>query len=187
MSYERPRPAQRDLHGDEKKLYMRVRQTLWDYEPLRASHAEIGIAIDGQDVHLTGRTRTRPQKILAHLLASRVKEVGTVTSDVIADPEIVRSVADTLAASEVTAPYVIQVDCRHGAVILKGEVATEEVRQAAVALAARVPTVLAVQDRMTIGGPTHPPVAVSRHAIGASPDPHAGAVPASPTSAAVGA
>ena len=40
------RAPSRDLRKDEKKLYSRVRRVLWDYEPLRASHAEIFIDIE---------------------------------------------------------------------------------------------------------------------------------------------
>src|SRR5207248_4894235 len=37
------RAPDRELLRGEKKIYTRVRRTLWDYEPLRASHAEIFI------------------------------------------------------------------------------------------------------------------------------------------------
>jgi osmotically-inducible protein OsmY len=56
----------------EKKLYTRVRRTLWDYEPLRASHAEIDIEVQGDQVRLRGRVRTLPQKMIAEALVTRM-------------------------------------------------------------------------------------------------------------------
>jgi len=103
------RAPDRDLERAEKRIYSRVRRVLWDYEPLRASHAEIFIDVEGGAVRLRGRVRTQPQKIIAAALAERMGEVSSVTNELIADPEVVRSVADALAQDERTAPYVIRV------------------------------------------------------------------------------
>ena len=104
----------------EKKLYTRARRVLWDYEPLRASHAEIYIDVDGDHVRLRGRVRTLPQKLIASVLLSRMQDVGSVDNDLVADPEVVRAVADALAQDERTAAYVIRVDARHGVVMQIG-------------------------------------------------------------------
>jgi len=149
------------LQQAEKKLYSRVRRVLWDYEPLRASHAEIFIDIDGQRVRLRGRVRSLPQKLIAEMLISRMRDVGTVSNELIADPEVVRAVADALAQDERTAAYVLRVDARHGLVILRGEVPTETVQQAATDIAASLPVVSSVRNQLTIGGETRPPVALS--------------------------
>jgi osmotically-inducible protein OsmY len=150
------------LERHEKKLYTRVRRVLWDYEPLRASHAEIFIDIEDQAVRLRGRVRTLPQKIIAEALTARLSEVSTVTNALIADPEVVRAVADALAQDERTAPYVIRVDARHGIVTLRGEVPSEAVQQAAIDLASRVPLVSTVRSQLVVGGETYPSVALAR-------------------------
>src|SRR5438270_3115400 len=135
------RAPERELQKHEKKTYSRVRRMLWDYEPLRASHAEIFIDVQDQNVRLRGRVRTLPQKIIAEMLVRRLSEVGGVTNALIADPEVIRAVADALAADARTAAYVIRVDSRHGIVVLRGEVPSDAVVNAAAEIAAQVPTV----------------------------------------------
>src|SRR5207237_6876780 len=140
---------------------------------LRASHAEIFIDVDGNSIRLRGRVRTMPQKLIARVLVERMNEIESVTNDLIADPEVVRGVADALAQDERSAPYVIRVDARHGIVVLRGEVPSEAVQQAALDVAARVPLVSTVRNQLTIGGSSHPAVALSRPALAAdvpSPD-----------------
>jgi osmotically-inducible protein OsmY len=152
----------RDLHKQDKKLYTRVRRVLWDYEPLRASHAEVFIDVDRGAVTLRGRVRTLPQKIIAEMLVRRTSDVDSVTNALVADPEVIRAVADALAQDERTAPYVLQVDSRHGIVVLRGEVPTAAVQDAAADIAAQVPLVSSVRNQLTIGGEVRPPVALAR-------------------------
>jgi osmotically-inducible protein OsmY len=152
------------LQQAEKKLYSRVRRVLWDYEPLRASHAEISIDVEGQHVRLRGRVRSLPQKLIAAVLLERLADVGTVTNELIADPEVVRAVADALAQDERTAAYVLRVDSRHGLVILRGEVPSEAVQQAAIDIASSLPVVHGVRNQLTIGGEARPAVALARPA-----------------------
>jgi osmotically-inducible protein OsmY len=150
------------LERAEKKTYTRVRRVLWDYEPLRASHAEIFIDVEGDQVRLRGRVRTMPQKLIASGLVGRMPEVGEVVNELVADPEVVRAVADALAQDERTAPYVIRVEARHGVVGLRGEVASEAIQEAAVSIAAAVPTVATVRNYLTVGGDTRPAAALAR-------------------------
>jgi BON domain len=171
MSWVVRAPSQ-NLERAEKKLFSRVRRVLWDYEPLRASHAEIDIAIDGQSVRLSGRVRTMPQKLIASGLVERMTDVGAVTNELIADPEVVRAVADALAQDERTAAYVLRVDSRHGVVVLRGEVPSEDVRQAAIDIAATVPLVSSVRNALVVGGEARPAIALARPSTRADePDP----------------
>lgn len=156
------RAPDRDLAREEKKIYTRVRRALWDYEPLRASHAEIFIDIDGDQVRLRGRVRTQPQKLIAEVLVRRMPEVGGVINELIADPEVVRAVADALAQDERTAPYVIRVDSRHGVVSLRGEVASEAIQEAAVSIASTVPLLQTVRNYLTVGGDARPTAVLTR-------------------------
>jgi osmotically-inducible protein OsmY len=166
------RAPDRDLEREEKKVYTRVRRVLWDYEPLRASHAEIFIDVVGDNVRLRGRVRTLPQKLIASVLVERMTEVRSVTNELIADPDLVRAVADALAQDERTAAYVIRVDARHGVVTLRGEVATMDVQETAMQIAASVPQVITVRNQMTIGGDPRPAVALARpSAVADEPNP----------------
>ncbi len=139
-----------------------MRRVLWDYEPLRASHAEIFIDVQGNQVRLRGRVRTLPQKLIAGGIVARMPEVGEVVNELIADPDVVRAVADALSQDERTAAYVLRVDARHGVVTLRGEVAAQGVQDAAMAIAAGVPLVATVRNLTTIGGDPRPPVALPR-------------------------
>ena len=161
MSWVIRAPA-RDLERAEKKLYTRVRRVLWEYEPLRASHAEIDIAIAGGSVVLRGRVRTMPQKLIARVLVERMTDVDDVTNELISDPEVVRAVADALAQDERTAAYVIRVDSRHGVVVLRGAVPSDDVVQAAIEIAATVPLVSSVRNALAVGGEARPAVALPR-------------------------
>jgi len=161
MSWVIRAPA-RELERAEKKLYTRVRRVLWDYEPLRASHAEIDIAVAGGTVHLRGRVRTLPQKLIARVLVERMTDVGEVINELVSDPEVVRAVADALAQDERTAAYVIRVDSRHGVVVLRGEVPSDAVVQAAIEIAATVPLVSSVRNALAVSGDARPAVALAR-------------------------
>jgi osmotically-inducible protein OsmY len=158
------RAPDRPLERAEKKTYTRVRRVLWDYEPLRASHAEIFIDVQGNQVRLRGRVRTQPQKLIASGIVARMPEVGEVVNELISDPEVVRAVADALAQDERTAAYVLRVDARHGVVTLRGEVASQAVQDAAMAIASSVPLVATVRNQTTIGGEPRPAVALPRPA-----------------------
>jgi osmotically-inducible protein OsmY len=174
------RGPDRPLERSEKKTYTRVRRVLWDYEPLRASHAEIYIDVEGDQVRLRGRVRTLPQKLIASGIVARMPEVGEVVNELIADPDVVRAVADALAEDERTAAYVLRVDARHGVVTLRGEVPTQSVQEAAMATAASVPLVATVRNLTTIGGDPRPAIALSRpteDADVANPDAVSGARP----------
>jgi len=168
------RAPERELQKHEKKLYTRARRVLWDYEPLRASHAEIFIDVEDQHVRLRGRVRTLPQKIIAEALIRRMSDVESVDNAIIADPEIVRAVADALAQDERVAPYVLRVDARHGIVYLRGEVPSEELQAVAVEIASRVSLVSSVRNHLTVGGEAQPAIALARPSLEADePNPEA--------------
>jgi osmotically-inducible protein OsmY len=156
------RAPSRELEQAEKKLYSRVRRVLWEYEPLRASHAEIDIAIAGQSVRLRGRVRTLPQKLIATMLVERMTDVDQVSNELTADPEVVRAVAEALAQDERTAAYVIRVEARHGVVVLRGLVPNDAVQQAAIDIAATVSLVSTIRNGLTIGGDVQPAIALAR-------------------------
>lgn len=170
------RAPHQELTKHEKKLYTLVRRVLWDYEPLRASHAEILIDINERAVRLRGRVRTMPQKLIAEALVRRLEDAGEVTNELIADPEVVRAVADALAQDERTAAYVIRVDSRHGIVTLRGEVPAESVQQAAIDVASRVTLVGTVRDQLAIGGESQPAIALARPSLAAD-EPNLDATP----------
>src|SRR5918911_1552000 len=92
----------------------------------------------------------------------RMPDVSSVSNELIADPEVVRGVADALAHDERTAPYVLRVEARHGIVFLRGDVPSESVEQAAVEVASSVPLVASVRSALTAGGEALSPVSLPR-------------------------
>jgi osmotically-inducible protein OsmY len=115
-----------------------------------------------------------PQKLIAGVLVERMSDVGSVTNDLVADPDVVRAVADALAQDDRTAAYVLRVDARHGVVTLRGEVPTESLQAIAVQIAASLPLVNSIRNQMTVGGDPRPAVALTRPAPTADvPDPAA--------------
>jgi osmotically-inducible protein OsmY len=75
---------------------------------------------------------------------------------------VVRAVADALAWDERTAPYVLRVDARHGVVTLRGEVPNDAIREAAADIAATVPSVGSVHNRIATGGLAQPAMVLAR-------------------------
>ena len=114
-------------------------------------------------MRLRGRVRTLPQKLIAGVLVERMTEVGAVTNELIADPEVVRAVADALAQDERTAAYVLRVDARHGIVMLRGEVPSRgrPARRDRHRLE-RARSCTACAIRLTIGGEALPAIALAR-------------------------
>ena len=82
-----------------------------------------------------------------------------------------------LAQDERTAAYVIRVESRHGVVVLRGEVPSEVVRQAAYDIAAMAPLVGSVRNALVIGGEAQPAVSLARPSTRAD-EPNAPAVSA---------
>jgi osmotically-inducible protein OsmY len=102
-----------------------------------------------------------PQKIIAGALLERMTEVGSLTNELIADPDVVRAVADALASDERTAPYVLRIDSRHGVVTLRGEVPNEATSLAATEITTAVPGVGSVRNLLATGGEVYPAAAIT--------------------------
>jgi len=164
----------RSLSGADRALFLAIRKTLWNYEPLRATRPALGVEVEDGRVRLSGRMRTLAMKEIAEYLLRRVDGVRAVRNDVVADPEVVRAVADALAADDKLAPVCIRVDVRNGDVLLMGTVADEGLVQRAQDVAGSVPQVSSVQSRLVVS-PDASPAAGSTD--GVSPGP----VPATPT------
>lgn len=176
-------PGARQLVGDEKRLYVQARRALWDYEPLRASHAQILIEVQGRMLRLSGRVRTLAQKVLAEAYVKRLPGVSAVTNELIADAEVIRSVADALARDPRIAPYVLRVSAHHGAALLEGDVPDDATRRAAVEVAATAPLASSVRERLTLGAPSLPPEALTQDGETPRPGGDGGVTPTGATGA----
>jgi osmotically-inducible protein OsmY len=134
----------------DRRLFFKVRNTLWDYEPLRASGAQLAVDVEHQVVLVSGRVRSTAQKQLIDALLSRVEGVRGVDNRIVADPEIARDVALALSRDPDLAPQVLQVVSQLGEVTLFGTLPSAALVQRAIEIAAGLGTVHSVQSGIAV-------------------------------------
>lgn len=135
----------------EEDLLGAIEDALWSYEPVRSRSLPIDITLhDERTVDVRGNTPSRIiQESIIGLIGS-INGVGEVRDNLHADPAIELAVAEALATDPATAqlpPGSIQVFSDLGNVVLVGSL-PEADRQAAVRVAAGVPGVRRVVDRL---------------------------------------
>lgn len=138
------------LTDSDWELVPVIRKALTDYEPLRATRPTLHINVEDGRVRLSGKMRTLAMKEIAEYMIRRIEGVRAIRNDVITDPEVVRAVADALAADDQVGPACIQVDARNGEVVLMGGVPDERLIRRAVEIASAVPSADAVQSRLVV-------------------------------------
>ena len=118
-----------------KTLKQSVEEALQAYSPLRTSRAEITVTVeDDRVVSLSGYVPSASIKGMAGVLAGTVQGVSQVVNDLIADPDLERTVALALAADSRTRTWPIRVRSELGHVQLQGVVPNEEAVEAALAV-----------------------------------------------------
>jgi osmotically-inducible protein OsmY len=139
-------------HAGVEALRMldRVRRTLWDHEPLRESGSILEVEYEDGTVRLSGRVRTSALKLVAEYLARAAGGGVRVRNDVMSDPEVIRAVADALAADATTRPHILRVDARLGRARLSGIVPSASVEQRAIDVASNVPLVTGVVSEIEV-------------------------------------
>jgi osmotically-inducible protein OsmY len=142
-----------DLPEADRRVLNAIRKVLLDYEPLRATRPVLDVAVRDGLVTLHGRVRTSAIKEIAELLVLRLPTVRAVRNDLIADPEVVRAVADAFAADAEIGPACPIVDARDGVVILLGDMPSEELARRAVEVATSVPLVASVSSHLRVVPP----------------------------------
>jgi osmotically-inducible protein OsmY len=139
-----------DLPEADRHLLNAIRKVLWAYEPLRATRPTLDIGVREGRVTLTGRVRTLAIKEISEYMVIRLNGVLAVRNDLVADPEVVREVADVIAADPELAPLCPRVDSRYGVVSLAGDVPSEAVAQRLIELVGAVPVVESVTSYLTV-------------------------------------
>jgi osmotically-inducible protein OsmY len=146
-------PIADDLPDADRRVLTLIRKTMLDYEPLRATRPILDVTVQGGLVHMRGRVRTSAIKEIAELLVHQLEPVRAVRNDLIADPEVVRAVADAFASDAEIGPACPIIDCRDGVVILIGTVPSEDLVRRAVELATMVPTVASITNHLRAAAP----------------------------------
>jgi osmotically-inducible protein OsmY len=134
----------------DRRLFFKLRNALWDYEPLRASGAQLTLDVSHQVVQVSGRVRSVAQKQLIDALVGRIEGVREVQNQLVADPEIARDVALALARDSELASHVIQVVSQLGEVTLYGSVPSETLRDRAIEIAAGLGVVRSVESGLVV-------------------------------------
>jgi len=116
-----------DLPDADRQLLSEIRKTLWDYEPLRATRPTLDVDVAEGRVRLRGRVRTLAIKEIAEYSVHRLSGVRAVRNDLLADPEVVRAVADAIAADPELGPLCPRLEARDGVVMVIGEVPSDAV------------------------------------------------------------
>jgi osmotically-inducible protein OsmY len=121
-----------------QSLKQSVEEALQAYSPLRTSRAEITVALDDGQVTLSGFAPSGSIKHMAGILAGSVQGVNGIVNDILADPDLERSVAMALAADSRTRLWPIRVRAELGNVQLQGQVPDEGAAQIALEVARKV-------------------------------------------------
>lgn len=138
------------LKESDRALSLEIRKTLWNYEPIRATRPSLHVQIEDGLVYLSGRLRTMAMKEIAEYMVLRISGVRALRNEISTDPDVVRAVADALAADDGLAPACVQVQARDGEVTLSGSVPDGALISRALELASGVPMVKDVHSRLVV-------------------------------------
>lgn len=137
------------------KIASGVERTLAGDDVLRTTdYHEIAVAVRDGIVTLSGYTSTLVSKARAEEIARHVPGVLGVENHLVADSDLVDSVAQALAQDARMSGQPLYVRAHHGVITLTGQVNSADVRMAAEQCAARVPRVRAVVNLVQAPGVT---------------------------------
>jgi len=160
-----------DLPDADRHLLTAIRKALWSYEPLRATRPTLDIVVQDGRVTLAGRVRTLAIKEISEYMIFRVDGVRAVRNDLVADPEVMRGVADAVAADPEFGPLCPRIDVREGVVSLSGDVPSDTVARRLIEFVSGVPRVVSVTSYLTIEPPAATNGTASHEAVLATAQP----------------
>jgi osmotically-inducible protein OsmY len=146
----------------DKRLFLALRRRLLKYEPFRSTAPEVRLNVTHGTVQITGRVRTLAMKEIVGYLCRRVDGVVSVRNELVSDTELVRRVADALAADPELAPLCIKIDARAGIATLAGDLPSPELEPRAIETARGAPDVVDVISQLTVRRSERPPTAPLR-------------------------
>jgi hypothetical protein len=137
-------------------LRQSVETALQAYSPLRTSRSEISVTVNDGLVTLSGYAPSTSIKRMAAILAGSVASVNEVVNDLVADPELERSVALALGQDERTRSWLIRVRSELGHVQLQGQVPDEQTVEVALEVARGVKGPRGVFSALKVQEPAAP-------------------------------
>lgn len=130
-----------------------VDQALWADKMIREFDIKtIDVAVRDGVVVLSGYAATSESKVRAARVARRVPGVLRVENRIVTDGEVAVAVAQALASDAQTREQRILVHAGHGVVTLGGEISSDNIRAAAEEVAAGVPQVRGVINKIRTPG-----------------------------------
>ncbi len=138
-----------------------VRQTILRYGTLRLWGHAFRVEANNGAVRLIGHVRTVVSKETAERIVRQVPGVREIRNELYVDTDLEIAVARALAEDPRTVKGFpgILVGSAFGEVFLKGAVSSQEIKQAASEIAARVPGVLEVTNELAAPEPPKPAAA----------------------------
>lgn len=134
-------------------LKQSIEDALQAYSPLRTSRSDITMRVDDGQVTLSGYVPSNSIKRMAAFLAGSVDGVSEVVNELLADPDLERSVAVALAADERTRSLTVRVRAEIGNVQLQGFVPDEAALQLALDVARKVDGPRQIVNALKVGQP----------------------------------
>lgn len=139
-------PSEHDLELQELVL-----EAIDDDNIVRESDVPVTVTVLDGIAAVSGVVLSKTMHDRVLYAAARTPGVKKVIDDLLSDPQIENAIAQIVSNNPDLKTYTFKVTSYMGQVTLYGGVATEEQRQQALALAASVPGVMAVNDRLQIG------------------------------------
>ncbi len=143
-------PAERVVSEADMELEELVTDAIRRDTVIRETHMPIDVSVTDGVVTVSGVVLSRIMHDRVLFLAARVRGVKKVIDALFSDPEIAVAIAARIAGHESFHNDQVDIASYHGRVMVTGEVDTEEERVEVVALAAAVPGVRQVIDRLEI-------------------------------------
>jgi osmotically-inducible protein OsmY len=145
-------PAERVVSEADMELEELVTEAIRRDTVIRETHVPIDVSVTDGVVTVGGVVLSRIMHDRVLFLAASVRGVKKVIDALFSDPEIAVAIAARIAEHKSFNNDQIDIASYHGRVMVAGEVDTEEERVEVVALAAAVPGVRQVIDRLEIKG-----------------------------------
>lgn len=159
MSVTMDRPNGKVMRDAE--LEEAVQNALARYNTLRIWPHSLQIAAVNGVVTLQGHVRTDPSKMMAEKLIAQVPGVSQVVNNLFVDTDLEIAAAQALAHDPVAVKGFpgILVGSAFGDVVLKGSVASQEIKKAAAEIVNKIPGVRGVTNELVAPEPPKPAAA----------------------------
>lgn len=139
-------PSELDLELQEL-----VMEAIDDDNIVRESDVPVTVTVLDGIAAVSGVVLSKTMHDRVLYAAARTRGVKKVIDNLISDPEIENAIAQLLSSIPNLKTYTVKVTSYMGQVTLYGGVASDEQHEEALALAASVPGVVSVNDRLQIG------------------------------------